>query len=62
MNSEIYVYHSPTTLKGFLLHILVEHDDDENLKYVATMSILLAILIQSYNVPCNNIKPLYVST
>ena len=28
----------------------------ENLKYMATMSILISILIQSYNVPCNNIK------
>ena len=32
------------------------YDDDENLKYMATMSILITILIQSYNVPCNNIK------
>ena len=30
--------------------------DDENLKYMATMSILITILIQSYNVSCNNNK------
>ena len=29
---------------------------DENLKYMATMSILITILIQSYNVSCNNNK------
>ena len=35
-----------------LFRSLPEHDD-ENLKYMATMSILITILIQSYNVPCN---------
>ena len=38
------------------LIIVMTYDDDENLKYMATMSILITILIQSYNVPCNNIK------
>ena len=35
--------------------ILIQYDD-ENLKYMATMSILITILIQSYNVSCNNNK------
>ena len=35
---------------------IMQDDDDENLKYMATMSILITILIQSYNVSCNNNK------
>jgi len=38
------------------LIILMTYDDDETLKYMATMSILITLLFQSYNVPCKNIK------
>ena len=39
-----------------IVHCYQYYDDDENLKYMATMSILITILIQSYNVSCNNNK------